>query len=199
MSNFVGLYEFAGIMSFLRNLQAEDFNLNGGYWSTYNGNNIGNTNRKRSRNNYHQRNYNIYNDNQTQFGHHGGNFNFYNADHANYVKYDVVPSSLKRRKYSAPAWEESQKYYLPSTVHDIIPSSCSFHAHPTRSNADTSTSTSSKPDFSIFEDDKPVFMSRDDIDRYSPSRKDGIDARHETHLRYSYCAFLQNLGLRLEL
>ncbi|MCI05924.1 cyclin-T1-4-like, partial [Trifolium medium] len=47
--------------------------------------------------------------------------------------------------------------------------------------------------------DKPIFMSRDDIDRNSPSRKDGIDVCHETHLRYSYCAFLQNLGTRLEL
>ncbi|XP_058077655.1 cyclin-T1-5-like isoform X3 [Magnolia sinica] len=43
------------------------------------------------------------------------------------------------------------------------------------------------------------FMSRDEIERLSPSRKDGIDSLRETHLRYSYCAFLQNLGMRLEL
>ncbi|KAL4205157.1 hypothetical protein AMTRI_Chr01g135900 [Amborella trichopoda] len=43
------------------------------------------------------------------------------------------------------------------------------------------------------------FMSRDEIERCSPSRKDGIDLRKETHLRYSYCAFLQNLGMTLEL
>ncbi|GAB4843420.1 hypothetical protein Ancab_013382 [Ancistrocladus abbreviatus] len=36
-------------------------------------------------------------------------------------------------------------------------------------------------------------------DRCSPSRKDGIDALHETRLRYSYCAFIQNLGMRLDL
>ncbi|XP_061376532.1 cyclin-T1-3-like isoform X2 [Gastrolobium bilobum] len=176
-------------MSFVQNFQAEDSSLCSGYWSTYDGNNFGNTNRKRSRNNYYDKNYNIYDD----------NLNFYKVDHANYVKCDVVPLSLKRRKYSVPAWEESQKYYLPSTVHNNIPSSCIFQAPPTISNADTSTSASSKGDCSIFEDDKPVFLSRDEIDRYSPSRKDGIDVRHETYLRYSYCAFLQNLGMRLEL
>lgn len=177
-------------MSFVPNFQPEGYNLNGGYWSTYDGNSFGNTDRKRSRNNYNHVNYNVYNDNQTKYGHHGGNFNFCNEDHTNYVKSDSVPSSLKKRKYSAPVWEESQKYNLPSII---------FQVHPIRFNADTSTSTNSKPDFSIFDDDEPVFMSRDDIDRYSPSRKDGIDIRRETHLRYSYCAFLQNLGTRLEL
>ncbi|KAK1294175.1 Cyclin-T1-4 [Acorus calamus] len=42
-------------------------------------------------------------------------------------------------------------------------------------------------------------MSRDEIERCSPSRRDGIDSMRETQLRYSYCAFLQNLGLRLQL
>ncbi|GAU14867.1 hypothetical protein TSUD_46600, partial [Trifolium subterraneum] len=187
-------------MSFVRNFQAEDRNLNGGYWSTYDGNNIGNTDRKRSRNHYNQRNYNNYYDNQTSFGYYGGNFNQCNADYANYVDYvDVAPSSTRKRKHSAPVRAESQKFNLPFTVHDNIPSSHSFQAYPTRSNAYTSTPASLKPDFSIFDDDKPIFMSRDDIDRNSPSRKDGIDVRHETHLRYSYCAFLQNLGTRLEL
>lgn len=62
------------------------------------------------------------------------------------------------------------------------------------------TSTSSKRDHSTFEEeDELIFMSRDEIERCSPSRKDGIDVLHETHLRYSYCAFLQNLGIQLEL
>ncbi|KAK6122671.1 hypothetical protein DH2020_043587 [Rehmannia glutinosa] len=61
-------------------------------------------------------------------------------------------------------------------------------------------STTSKRDRSKFEDDEEVFfMSRDEIERCSPSRKDGIDVLHETRLRYSYCAFLQNLGVRLDL
>ncbi|GFP83838.1 cyclin-t1-4 [Phtheirospermum japonicum] len=61
-------------------------------------------------------------------------------------------------------------------------------------------STTSKRDRSKFEDEEEVvFMSRDEIERRSPSRKDGIDVLHETRLRYSYCAFLQNLGFRLDL
>ncbi|XP_014524177.1 cyclin-T1-4-like isoform X1 [Vigna radiata var. radiata] len=186
-------------MSFVRNYQAEDRSLHSGYWSTYDENNFGRNNRKRSRSNYHTRSFNIYNDNQTKFGDHGCSFNFSLADHANYLRYDAVPSSLKRRKYSAPVWQESHRYYVPPMVHDNIPSSCNFQAPPTRSDGDASTSAVFKHCFSIFEDDKPVFMSRDEIDRYSPSRKDGIDVHHETHLRYSYCAFLQNLGMRLEL
>ncbi|PNY07458.1 cyclin t1 [Trifolium pratense] len=197
LNSDTALIHLTGIMSFVRNFQAEDRNLNGGYWSTYDGNNIGNTDRKRSRNHYNQRNYNNYYDNQTSFGYYGGNFNQCNADYANYV--DVVPSSMRKRKHSATVGAESQKFNLPSTVHDNIHSSRSFQAYPTRSNAYTSTPASLKPDFSIFDDDKPIFMSRDDIDRNSPSRKDGIDVHHETHLRYSYCAFLQNLGIRLEL
>nr|CAD1829619.1 unnamed protein product [Ananas comosus var. bracteatus] len=42
-------------------------------------------------------------------------------------------------------------------------------------------------------------MSRDEIERCSPSRKDGIDSVLETRLRYSYCSYLQSLGMRLEL
>ncbi|KAL5064922.1 hypothetical protein RYX36_026659, partial [Vicia faba] len=91
------LRERRGIMSFVRNYQAEDRNLNGGYWPTYDGNN---TDRKKSRNHYDQRNYNNYYDNQTNFGYYGGNFNQCNADHASYA--DVVPSSQKKRKFSGP-------------------------------------------------------------------------------------------------
>ncbi|KAF7837268.1 cyclin-T1-4-like isoform X1 [Senna tora] len=174
-------------MSAVRNFQGEGHTLHGGYWSTFDGNSYSTTNRKRSRNSFCHQNYNNNNDYWATFGGHNGNSKFYNADHANYVKYDAVPSSLKRRKHSV------------STVHDIVPSSCNFPAPLTRSNADTSTSARCKRDAPRFEDDEPLFMSRDEIDRCSPSRKDGIDVLHETHLRYSYCAFLQNLGMRLEL
>lgn len=57
----------------------------------------------------------------------------------------------------------------------------------------------SKSDQSKFEDEEVVFMSRDDIEKTSPSRKDGINQIHETYLRYSYCSFLQNVGARLHL
>lgn len=59
--------------------------------------------------------------------------------------------------------------------------------------------STSKRDQSKFEDDEVIFMSRDEIENCSPSRKDGIDQIHETYLRYSYCSFLQNVGARLHL
>ncbi|CAN1807668.1 CYCT1-2 [Linum perenne] len=80
----------------------------------------------------------------------------------------------------------------PSAQHNSL-------SAPLRSTTEATTSISCKRDRSKLEDEKPVFMSRDEIERCSPSRKDGIDAQHETHLRYSYCAFIQNLGLRLDL
>ncbi|KAI3754873.1 hypothetical protein L1987_54665 [Smallanthus sonchifolius] len=91
--------------------------------------------------------------------------------------------SHKRRKFSATNWAS----YNQSLTYEFPPSSSNF------------TSTSYKRDRARFEENDSEFMSRDEIERFSPSRKDGIDALQETHLRYSYCAFLQNLGLRLEL
>ncbi|KAH7428706.1 hypothetical protein KP509_09G013400 [Ceratopteris richardii] len=44
-----------------------------------------------------------------------------------------------------------------------------------------------------------IFFSREEIDKCSPSRRDGIDVQKETFLRYSYCSFLQTLGIRLQL
>ncbi|XP_054805659.1 cyclin-T1-4-like isoform X1 [Prosopis cineraria] len=184
-------------MSFAQNFQREGRTFHGGYWSTFDGNNYNRTNRKRSRHNYFHKNCD--NDSTAKFGEHDGSSKFYNVDHANYMKYDAVPSSLKRRKYSVSTWDESWRYCLPPPTHDNAPSAHSFRLPLMRYNADTSTSACCKRDISRFEDDEPIFMSRDEIDRCSPSRKDGIDVLHETHLRYSYCAFLQNLGMRLEL
>ncbi|XP_047047937.1 cyclin-T1-5-like [Lolium rigidum] len=42
-------------------------------------------------------------------------------------------------------------------------------------------------------------LSRDEIERRSPSRKDGIDPASEARLRASYCAYLRCLGFRLGL
>lgn len=41
------------------------------------------------------------------------------------------------------------------------------------------------------------YFSREEIERFSPSRKDGIDLVKESFLRSSYCAFLQRLGMKL--
>ncbi|CAA0829142.1 Cyclin-T1-4 [Striga hermonthica] len=87
----------------------------------------------------------------------------------------------------------SRYFCQSSVVHD---SSSAFIG---ASDSSTYNSAPSKRTRLEFEDDEVVFMSRDEIERCSPSRKDGIDVLHETRLRYSYCAFLQNLGIRLDL
>ncbi|RZB77610.1 Cyclin-T1-4 isoform A [Glycine soja] len=183
-------------MSFGWNLQAPGHDLHGVYWSTCDGNNFNNGNRKRSRISYYHGNSNIHNN---YWAEHGVYSNVYHFDYGNHFQCDADPLSLKRRKHSSPICENNQKYYLPSTVQGNIPSSVNFQASPTRSNVDTSVSPICKLDCSIFEDKELVFMSRDEIDRCSPSRKDGIDVLRERHLRYSYCAFLQNLGMWLNL
>ncbi|OIW11173.1 hypothetical protein TanjilG_22980 [Lupinus angustifolius] len=182
-------------MSFRRILPAEGRSLHGGYWSTFDGNNFNNGSRKRCRSNYYTQNYDAYNNDPAEHV----NFNYYNFDHANYGNCDAVPSYLKRRKYSAPTWEENQNSYFASSVKDNVPSTRSIHFSTTRFSDDTSISPTCKLDCSIFEDEEPLLMSRDEIDSHSPSRKDGIDVLHETHLRHSYCAFLQDLGVRLGL
>lgn len=145
-----------------------------------------------------------------------------NYDH---VWPDIVPSS-KRRKVSDLSCENTGRpYQQPFTYENGLENHTDLLQHvprqffnaycnaplvcdnssaiiaATRSDdASAYSSTTSKRDRSKFEDDEEVvFMSRDEIERCSPSRKDGIDALHETHLRYSYCAFLQNLGVRLDL
>ncbi|XP_027116255.1 putative cyclin-T1-1 isoform X1 [Coffea arabica] len=152
------------------------------------------------------------------------NCRVYNYNNKYYARPEGAPS-LKRRKFSNSTWEDTGRSYQQPYVHDKLPSkwpsiygnfssndstfysqaSSAYGSHlavapTTRSNVNVHYPTSPKRDRSMFEDDDDVlFMSRDEIERFSPSRKDGIDAKHETHLRYSYCAFLQNLGLQLEL
>ncbi|XP_057805945.1 cyclin-T1-4-like isoform X2 [Salvia miltiorrhiza] len=138
---------------------------------------------------------------------------------------DVVPPS-KRRKVLDFSHESTGRPYQQSLSHEnglenlagiwqhvpplyataycSVPSVCNNSSAATAGtrpdDASTYSSTTSKRDRSKYEDDEEVvFMSRDEIERCSPSRKDGIDLMHETHLRYSYCAFLQNLGVRLDL
>ncbi|CAN6214555.1 unnamed protein product [Urochloa humidicola] len=42
------------------------------------------------------------------------------------------------------------------------------------------------------------YFSRKEIEEYSLSRRDGIDLKKESHLRKTYCIFLQDLGMRLQ-
>ncbi|XP_059632531.1 cyclin-T1-4-like isoform X2 [Cornus florida] len=143
--------------------------------------------------NHHSRNF----ANSLNFSRKFGDDNY----NVNYLRLDMVPS-VKRRKFTASSWEDSRRHFQQPKTHDGDPStrnsSSVLPAH-TRTDAIAYTSTTGKRDRSKFEDDDVVFMSRNEIDSCSPSRKDGIDAFSETHMRYSYCAYLQNLGLRLEL
>lgn len=110
--------------------------------------------------------------------------------------------SLKRRKSSASSWCDGSSYYLPppNARYNAVPSTYSSSLPATvRSDKDPCTSRSCKRDRSMLEDEEQVLLSRDEIERCSPSRRDGIDAVREAYLRSSYCAFIQNLGLRLEL
>lgn len=118
------------------------------------------------------------------------------------VEADVVPP-VKRRKFSASAWESGMRSYVQPPMYEHGPSTNKNSSVPTvrtdSVRADAYQPPSCKRDLSVFEDEELVFMSRDEIERCSPSRKDGIDALQETRLRYSYCSFLQNLGIRLEM
>lgn len=142
---------------------------------------------------------------------------------SNHVWPDLIPSS-KRRKVSNFSYESNDRpcqqpftnrnglqnhadmwQHVPPqffNAYYVAPLDCDKNSTITAATRSDSAyaSTTCKRDRSMFEDDEEVFfMSRDEIERVSPSRKDGIDVLHETHLRYSYCAFLQNLGLRLDL
>lgn len=108
--------------------------------------------------------------------------------------------SIKRRKSSSYAWvdDRGMHYRQQNTITNAPSTSCSLYPVPTRPEVNACKFPSSKHEQTKLEDDV-VFMSRDEIERCSPSRKDGIDVLRETHLRYSYCTFLQNVGMRLQL
>ncbi|PHU21913.1 hypothetical protein BC332_07020 [Capsicum chinense] len=128
------------------------------------------------------------------------NFREYSYNYDNFIKPEAEPS-MKRRRCSASGWESSGRHsQAPNACKDVPskqPSSC--YNVPLRNSR--AAPTRSKRDHSWLEDTETdnIFMSKEEIERCSPSRKDGIDAMHEAHLRYSYCAFLQNLGIRLDL
>ncbi|TYI41524.1 hypothetical protein ES332_A01G032800v1 [Gossypium tomentosum] len=182
-------------MSFTRNCRMQGSVFQDDYRYPFNRNNYNNY----SSDNYRSGNWSsdptrIFNHAQEflgQFGEHNRGYH-----HAQ----PTCAPSLKRRKFSAATWADSGRNYQPYSLHcPTAPLEPSNFIPPMRSTAEASTSVSNKRDRSQLEDDESVFMTRDDIERYSPSRRDGIDALRETHLRYSYCAFIQNLGLQLEL
>jgi cyclin T len=42
------------------------------------------------------------------------------------------------------------------------------------------------------------YFSRQEIEDFSPSRRDGIDVEKESQLRTLYCSFIKELGVKLK-
>jgi cyclin T len=42
------------------------------------------------------------------------------------------------------------------------------------------------------------YFSRQEIEDFSPSRRDGIDVEKESQLRKLYCSFIKELGVKLK-
>ena len=184
-------------MSFARNCRSQGGIFQDDYRYPFNRSNYNNN----SSSNYRNKNWNWISNPTTNFNYAHeflGQFGEHNRGY-NHAQPNCAP--LKRRKFSAATWADGGRQYPPSNMHYTAApfDSSNFVPPPIRPNAEASTPVSCKRDWSQLEDDEPVFLSRDEIERYSPSRRDGIDALRETHLRYSYCAFIQNLGLQLEL
>lgn len=112
--------------------------------------------------------------------------------------------SFKRRKVSENSWGSDVGFCWRPNEYDRTqsnPSTTNVSVSATTASSTSAHSyTTGKRDRSDLENDEEVvLMSKAEIERCSPSRKDGIDALHETRLRYSYCAFLQQLGMSLDL
>ncbi|KAJ6903445.1 cyclin-T1-4-like isoform X2 [Populus alba x Populus x berolinensis] len=182
-------------MSFARNYRSHGGTGHDDRWNSLNGYNFNHGNRNIDANRNTNYSYNWNHSNIRDYS--SGKF----RDHVNgYANPPSGAPAFKRRKFSADTWGDGGRHYPQYNAYEYADLSYNNSVPlPTRSIAEVSTSISCKRDCSKLEEDKPVFLSKDEIERHSPSRKDGIDALRETHLRYSYCAFLQNLGLRLEL
>lgn len=194
----------AGLMSFPRHFRSQGGTSRDEYWPSFSRNDSKsfNSNAKHNNKSSHNINWNMSRNNNfvrnhNDFQYYMGNYGEH-ADNSNHFKPDAAPS-FKRRKFSASTWGDGGRHYLPANTYDFAPSTCNNYVPPTRSKGSASASTTCKRDRAKLEEDELAFMSRDEIERYSPSRKDGIDAVREAHLRYSYCSYLQDLGLRLDL
>ncbi|KAK9671985.1 hypothetical protein RND81_12G067700 [Saponaria officinalis] len=131
-------------------------------------------------------------------GSRNGREQVYKEDNSRFSNQYSSPSS-KRRKLSDNAWGNDGGFYWQPFDNGIASSNVLNGNTLVSAIAVPSTSGASKRDRSFLDDDDfEVLMSKDEIERLSPSRKDGIDVLHETRLRYSYCGFIQNLGMRLD-
>ncbi|KAG1338473.1 putative cyclin-T1-3 [Cocos nucifera] len=115
------------------------------------------------------------------------------------VAYPGAPPPLKRRRSYVSMWDEhaGNRYRNGVTDSNGLSTSHGSFVQPRR--RDDGAVLARRQEMPAKVEDGGAFMSRDEIERCSPSRKDGIDPVLETHLRYSYCSYLQTLGMRLEL
>ncbi|KAJ3669251.1 hypothetical protein LUZ60_011201 [Juncus effusus] len=109
-------------------------------------------------------------------------YNPYNYYQHQYLPHNqnqnINPPPAKRRRAEAPTWQRQPE----SLPRQIGPGA-----------------SSSTRGVSRFREEEPGYFSRDEIEKCSPSRKDGIDSLTEARLRHSYCLYLKNLGFRLDL
>ncbi|KZV30498.1 hypothetical protein F511_28121 [Dorcoceras hygrometricum] len=112
---------------------------------------------------------------------------------------DAAPSSKRRKISTFPCKSSGRPYQEQNRYENHIVNNTNHCEYEQNDGVSFSASLTSKRDRSKLEDEEIMLMSKDEIERCSPSRKDGIDAVQEAHLRYSYCDFLQNLGARLDL
>ncbi|XP_074320809.1 cyclin-T1-3-like [Silene latifolia] len=120
----------------------------------------------------------------------------YKHDYSSFSNHNASPSS-KRRKFSENAWGNEGGFYWQPRESDFA--AFNFVNGDNTSVSAIAVPSTSKRDRSFLDDDDfEALMSKEEIERLSPSRKDGIDVLQETRLRYSYCAFIQNLGMRLD-
>jgi len=43
------------------------------------------------------------------------------------------------------------------------------------------------------------YFTREELEKFSPSRKDGITENKESEIRHLYCSFIRDVGIRLKL
>nr|XP_019703019.2 cyclin-T1-5 isoform X3 [Elaeis guineensis] len=113
--------------------------------------------------------------------------------------YAGAPPPLKRRRSYVSMWDEHAGNRDRNGVTGSNGLSTSHGSFMQPRRRDDGAVLARRHEMPAKMEEGGAFMSRGEIERCSPSRKDGIDPVLETHLRYSYCSYLQSLGMRLEL
>ncbi|KAJ6356421.1 hypothetical protein OIU78_004513 [Salix suchowensis] len=155
-----------GRMSFARNYRSQGGTCYDDRWTSFNGNNFNHRNRNVDVNrssNYNWNHINFHDFSLAKF-----------RDHDNgYANPPNAGPAFKRRKISVDTWGYGGgRHYPQYNAYECADQSTYNNSAPppTRSNAEVSTSKpmSCKRDRSKLEEDEPIFLSKDEIERYSP-------------------------------